>query len=122
MTSRRRRERPSHNATRVRKPRRQGQLGEVIQDPPTDATASRRRRRSRQIADHIFIAFHQACDQRDLEVAERLLAVLAMAIASRWHQPAAVPDQRDKESLVAAYERFWHLRHPDIAGGTDEPV
>ena len=51
-------------------------------------------------------------DQRDLDVAERLLVVLAMVIAGRWHQPTA-PDRRGKESLVAAYERLWDLRHPD---------
>ena len=66
----------------------------------------------RRLSDKILIAFHLACDQHDLEVAERLLAVLEMVIAGRWHQPTA-PDRRGKESLIAAYERFWNLRHPD---------
>jgi hypothetical protein len=50
-----------------------------------------------------------------------LLAMLATVIAGQRHQPAN-PDQHDKESLVAAYERLWHLRHPDPIGGSDEPV
>jgi hypothetical protein len=66
-------------------------------------------------------AFHQACDERDLEVAERLLAVLAMVIVGRRHQPT-VPDRHDQESLVAAYERLWQIRHPDIAVGSDAPM
>jgi hypothetical protein len=87
-----------------------------VTDPLGDTTANRTRRR-RSVASHILIAFHQACDQRDLEVAEQLLAVLAMVIAGRRHKPAA-PDQRDKESLVAAYERLWDLRHPDAGAAT----
>ena len=59
----------------------------------------------------------QACDERDLEVWRRLLAMLAMVIVGRRHQPAA-PDRHDQESLVAAYERLWDLRHPDTAEGS----
>jgi hypothetical protein len=72
----------------------------------------------RRLSDKILIAFHQACDQHDFEVAERLLAVLDMVISGRWHQPAA-RDRRGKENLVAAYERLWQLRHPDAAGASD---
>jgi len=50
-----------------------------------------------------------------------LLAVLARVTAGRRHQPAS-PDLHDKESLVAAYERLWQLRHPDPIGGYDAPV
>jgi hypothetical protein len=79
--------------------------------PPADTTAIKKRRHPRRVADHILTAFHQACDQRDLEVAEQLLAVLAMVIVGRRHQPTA-PDRHAQESLVAAYERLWDLRHP----------
>ena len=84
----------------------------VDDDPPADTTANKTRRHPRRVADHILTAFHQTCDQRELEVAEQLLAVLARIIAGPRHQPTA-PDLHDKESLVAAYERLWQLRHPD---------
>jgi hypothetical protein len=74
--------------------------------------ANKTRRQPRRVVDRILTAFHQTCDQRELEVAEQLLAVLARMIAGPRHQPTA-PDRRDKESLVAAYERLWQLRHPD---------
>ena len=35
-----------------------------------------------RLSDHILVAFHQACDQGDLEVAEQLLKVLDMLIAA----------------------------------------
>ena len=48
--------------------------------------------------------------------------MLAMVIAGRRHQPTA-PDRRDKESLVAAYERLLGpTQHPDTAEGSDEPL
>jgi hypothetical protein len=79
--------------------------------------AERRRRgptsgHTRRLSDKILVAFHQACDQHDFEVAERLLGVLEMALN---HLPS-VPDKRqgrDMETLVAAHERLWQLRHPD---------
>jgi hypothetical protein len=92
-----------------------------MSDPPDDTTTSKAPRYTRRLSDKILIAFHQACDQRDLEVAERLLAVLEMAVAPRLLEPDAT-DRRGKESLVAAHERLWGLRHPDPAGESDEPV
>ena len=69
-------------------------------------------RYSRRLSDKILIAFHQACDQADLEVAEQLLHILENMLTRR---PLA-PDgnrRRSIESLVAAHERLWHLKHPD---------
>ena len=69
-------------------------------------------RYTRRLSDKILIAFHQACDQGDLDVAEQLLRVLEMMVMRR---PAA-PDanrRRNIESLVAAHQRLWLLRHPD---------
>jgi hypothetical protein len=40
-------------------------------------------RYSRRLSDKILIAFHHACDQRDFEVAERLLHVLETMMTRR---------------------------------------
>lgn len=69
-------------------------------------------RHSRRLSDKILIAFHHACDQSDFEVAEKLLGIVEMMLTRR---PAS-PDtnrRRHLESLVAAHERLWHLRHPE---------
>jgi hypothetical protein len=65
----------------------------------------------RRLSDEIFVAFHHACDQGDIEIASSLLDVLEfMAL-----RPTAGPggrERRTQESLVAAYERLWQLQHP----------
>ena len=68
-------------------------------------------RYTRRLSDKILIAFHQACDQSDLEVAEQLLHILEMMLTRRplMQDPGR---RRNMESLVAAHERLWHLRHP----------
>jgi hypothetical protein len=69
-------------------------------------------RYSRRLSDKILIAFHHACDQGDHEIAEDLLRTLEKLLTSR----PIPPDQnrrRNIESLVAAHERLWHLRHPE---------
>lgn len=68
-------------------------------------------RYSRRLSDKILIAFHQACDQSDLEVAEQLLHVLEMMVSRRPLNPDG-SRRKNMESLVAAHERLWHLRHP----------
>jgi hypothetical protein len=70
-----------------------------------------RQRYTRRLSDKILIAFHQACDQADLEVAEQLLRILELM---RTRVPFAAGESRRKnmDSLVAAHERLWHLRHP----------
>jgi len=69
-------------------------------------------RYSRRLSDKILIAFHHACDQGDFTVAEQLLHILETGLI---HQasPADPNRRRHIESLVAAHERLWHLRHPD---------
>ena len=67
-------------------------------------------RYTRRLSDKILIAFHQACDQRDLEVAAELLRVLETVVS----RPNLHPDQnrrRNMETLVAAHERLWLLRN-----------
>jgi hypothetical protein len=90
-------------------------------DPPADTMVNKKRRPRRCLAWHLFTTFHQACDQGDLEVAELLLAVLAMVVAGRLHQPTA-PDRHSTEILVAAYDRIWNLRHSHAAGGSNAPA
>jgi hypothetical protein len=68
-------------------------------------------RYSRRLSDKILIAFHHACDQGDFEVAEQLLHVLEMMLTRRPLTPDGTR-RRNMESLVAAHERLWHLRHP----------
>ena len=69
-------------------------------------------RYTRRLSDKILIAFHHACDQADFEVAEQLLAVLEMMLTRRTLAPDGTR-RRNMESLVAAHERLWHLRHPN---------
>lgn len=68
-------------------------------------------RYSRRLSDKILIAFHHACDQADFEVAEQLLLVLEKMLTRR-PLTADGTRRRNMESLVAAHERLWYLRHP----------
>ena len=77
-----------------------------------DASAAPPQRYSRRLSDKILIAFHHACDQADFEVAEQLLQVLEMMVTRRPLTPDGTR-RRNMESLVAAHERLWHLRHPN---------
>jgi len=69
-------------------------------------------RHTRRLSDKVLVAFHHACDTSDLEVAEQLLATLEMMLSRRTPNPDS-NRRRSIESLVAAHERLWHLRHPD---------
>ncbi len=77
-----------------------------------DASSGGAPRYTRRLSDKILIAFHHACDQSDFEIAEQLLRILEVLVMRR----PLTPDgnrRRSRESLVAAHERRWHLRHPD---------
>jgi len=69
-------------------------------------------RYTRRLSDKILIAFHHACDQGDYEIAEQLLHILETMLTRRTVPPDA-NRRKSIESLVAAHERLWHLRHPD---------
>ncbi len=84
---------------------------EVVRETQAPAGAPRY---SRRLSDKILIAFHQACDQGDLEVSEQLLQVLEMMLTRRPLTPDG-SRRRNMESLVAAHERLWYLRHPNPA-------
>jgi hypothetical protein len=69
-------------------------------------------RHTRRLSDKILIAFHHACDQGDYEVAEELLRILEVMLTRRPVAPD-VNRRKNMESLVAAHERLWLLRHPE---------
>lgn len=70
-------------------------------------------RHTRRLSDKILIAFHHACDQSDFEVAEELLRILEMMLTRRPTSPDS-NRRKNLESLVAAHERLWLLRHPEV--------
>ena len=76
-----------------------------------DSGTSGAPRYTRRLSDKILIAFHHACDQSDFEVAEQLLHILEMMLTRRPLTQDGTR-RRNMESLVAAHERLWHLRHP----------
>jgi hypothetical protein len=80
------------------------------EDPPRESGAAPRY--ARRLSDKILIAFHQACDQADFEVAEQLLHILEQMLKRR-PTSSDTNRRRSMESLVAAHERLWYLRHPD---------
>jgi hypothetical protein len=89
----------------------ENRIGRVEDDPEREGGVAGQQRYTRRLSDKILIAFHHACDQADFEVAQQLLGVLEMMLTRR----PLVPDgtrRRSMESLVAAYERLWYLKHP----------
>ncbi|MBO0710194.1 MAG: hypothetical protein J2P47_02820 [Acetobacteraceae bacterium] len=89
-------------------------LGSTDDDPGREPGHSTVPRYSRRLSDKILIAFHHACDQADYEVAEQLLVVLEKMLARRPSTPDGTR-RRNMESLVAAHERLWYLRHPETS-------
>ena len=73
--------------------------------------ARRLPKHTRRLSDKILIAFHHACDQRELVTARALLQVLEDVLG----RPYETGDGRRQgfDGLVAAHERLWHLCHPD---------
>ncbi len=69
-------------------------------------------RQGRRLSDKILVAFHHACDAQDLVVAEQLLKTLETMLTRRG-VPSEQNRRKSLESLVAAHERLWHLRHRD---------
>jgi hypothetical protein len=64
----------------------------------------------RRLSDKILVAFHHACDQGEIETAGHLLSVLEFAMK---RTPGR--DRRAQDGLVAAHERLWPLRHPELS-------
>lgn len=81
-------------------------------DPPDSRAEPVMPRPGRRLSDKILVAFHHACDQQDLEVAEQLLR-LVEKVLRRPGPDAEHNRRRGMDSLVAAHERLWHLRNRD---------
>lgn len=90
-------------------------VNQIDEDVGREITTGGAPRYSRRLSDKILIAFHHACDQGDYEVAEQLLHILEMMLTRRPLTPDGTR-RRNMESLVAAHERLWHLRHPSTDG------
>src|ERR1700677_564248 len=80
--------------------------------PANDHDPNEGPRYTRRLSDKILIAFHHACDQGDFEVAVSLLEVLEFMTKRTPSLPER--DRRSNGSLVAAHERLWALRHPEL--------
>jgi hypothetical protein len=87
-------------------------VSQADEDSGRESGAGAAPRYSRRLSDKILIAFHHACDQADFEVAEQLLHILEMMLTRRPLTPDGTR-RRNMESLIAAHERLWHLRHPN---------
>ena len=70
-------------------------------------------RHSRRLFDKVLVAFHHACDVADYEAADQLLQLLEI-MTTRRPRPEDGNRRRSIEGLVAAHERLWHLRHPQV--------
>jgi hypothetical protein len=85
---------------------------EVATNDGPDRATGAGPRHGRRLSDKILVAFHHACDAQDLLVAEQLLKTLE-GMLTRRGMPPEQNRRKALESLVAAHERLWHLRHRD---------
>jgi hypothetical protein len=81
-----------------------------------EAEAARRPRNSRRLADKILVAFHQACEEGEADIAEALLNCCEWAIAEGCGR---CDGRADDERLMAAFERLWFLRHRAVQKAED---
>lgn len=65
----------------------------------------------RRLSDKVLIAFEQACDTHDLEMAEKLLSVLERLV-TRGPRPGTAERRIKMDCLVSAFDRLWRLKHP----------
>jgi len=64
-----------------------------------------------RLSDWVLITFRFACDQGDLEVADRLIATLDHML-HRAPLEGRPKRRISTQALVATHERLWALRHP----------
>lgn len=89
-----------------------------VDTPRTEKAANARQ--TRPMVSRIMAAFHHACDVNDAQVAERLLHALETAVGRQ--DPADPANRRELELLVAAHDRFWHLRRRQLLPWERESV
>jgi hypothetical protein len=87
----------------------------LIVDGSNEQRTSSLPRYTRRLSDKILIAFHQGCDQNDVEVAQCLLAILDFMV-QRPPTDMEGGERRTKANLAAAHERLWQMRHPEAVG------
>lgn len=61
----------------------------------------------RRLSNKILTAFHHACDQTDLDVADQLVRVLESVIRRADYRR----NRNGEEGVAGAYRRLWDLRH-----------
>jgi hypothetical protein len=80
-------------------------------DPTPLDSRGRPPRHNRRLSDKLLLAFHQACDQQDALVALQLLSIFESMLTRRPRQ-VEFSRRHSMDTLVAAHERLWHIRHP----------
>jgi hypothetical protein len=88
----------------------------IDRDAGAERGAASPPRHTRRLSDKILIAFHHACDQSDFEVANDLLVILEKML-KRPSVGSNTNRRKSIESLIAAHERLWMLRHPEAREG-----
>lgn len=61
----------------------------------------------RPLPGKILTVFHQACDEAEFEIADQLIRTAETLVRRSGY----TRNKRAKESLAAAYQRLWDLRH-----------
>ena len=75
----------------------------------SDHQAEPKQRNQRSLPEKILVAFHHACDSRDVEAAERLLKSANASLSGATKiNPSRL--RRARDGIVAAHERLWVLR------------
>jgi hypothetical protein len=87
----------------------------VTLDPIVEDVAQTRR-----LSDKILTVFHLACEQGALDIAADLLH--SAEAAMRRRAPTGGDQRRSTETLIAAHERLWLLKHPGAGPWTDQQM
>jgi hypothetical protein len=90
----------------------QENIVEDLNDHPPLDSPGRSPRHNRRLSDKLLLAFHQACDQENATVALQLLTILE-SMLTRRPRHVEFNRRRSIDTLVAAHERLWHIKHPE---------